>query len=134
MKRYWPKLFDVSDNRYYYIYFLWFVLTQYGWYLDTGFIRGIDFTMLAFPLVALILFHTPALHTSLKSRRVKGIEKIIWVLFMGFLSWFGYFIFRMAAVDKFLSEEEIRIEESDKYWFNFGLACFSMVCLIPAIT
>ena len=106
MKKYWQKVFDTSDNRYYFIYFLWFFLVQYGWYLDTGWIRGIDFTMIMLPLFFLIIFNTPALHTSLQSRRVNGPEKIVWVIIMGFTSWFGFIIYRFATKDKVLSEEE----------------------------
>jgi hypothetical protein len=134
MKKYWPKVFNTSDNRYYFIYFLWFFLVQYGWYLDTGRIRGIDFTMIMAPLIFLIIFNTPALHTSLQSKRVNGTEKIIWVIIMGFTSWFGFFIYRFATKDKNLSEEEVMLEEKEKYWFNFGLASFSVFCVIPLLT
>lgn len=133
MKKYWQKVFDTSDNRYYFIYFLWFFLVQYGWYLDTGWIRGIDFTMIMLPLFFLIIFNTPALHTSLQSRRVNGPEKIVWVIIMGFTSWFGFIIYRFATKDKVLSEEEKTFEDGDKYWFNFALASVSVFCVIPLL-
>jgi hypothetical protein len=128
MKKYWLKVFNTSDTRYYFIYFLWFFLVQYGWYLDTGWIRGIDFTTIMLPLSFLIIFNTPALHTSLQSKRVNGREKIIWVIILGFTSWFGFIFYRFATKDKALSKEDITIEEVDKYWFNFGLASLSVFC------
>ena len=134
MKKYWSKVFDTSDNRYYFIYFVWFILLQYGVYLDTGYIRGLVFAMITAPLFFLIIFNTPALHTSLQSKRVNGTEKILWVIFMGFLSWFAFFVYRYATKDRTLSDGEITFEEIDNYWFNFGLAFMSALCTIPIIT
>tara|TARA_B100000131_G_C17848321_1_gene504844 strand:+ start:122 stop:529 length:408 start_codon:yes stop_codon:yes gene_type:complete len=116
------KLFNTSDNRYFIIYFLNLILIQYQWNQEAGFIRGLDFTMITFPLFWLIIFQTPVLHTSFQSRRVNGNEKIFWVLLNGLLSWFGYIFYRILTKEKRLSEEDYLIEQKEKYWFNFGLA------------
>lgn len=130
MKRLFNIAYDSSDNRYKLLYVVWLLIVLFILNDESGGnIRASYFTIFAAPIWFMALFGTPAIHTSLRSKRVTGADRILWSVVLGITSWLGYIVFRIFTKEKRLTEEQLKYENEDRYWFNFGLSAFSSFLL-----